>query len=90
MLIIDWRVFIIVIAVFIVCVALTKIVSLSSLAAATAGPISVMLLKGIPLPYELLAFFAAAIVWINHRENIKRLLNGTEKKFKPGKGRSKQ
>ena len=87
MLIIDWRVFVAVVVAFAVAFALTRIVSISSLASATTAPIAVLVFDGIDMPFVLLAFFAAVIVWFNHRENIKRLKNGTETKFKPGSGK---
>ncbi len=84
-LIIDWRAFLIILAVFIVTFAITRIVSVSSLAAALAAPISVTLLGNAEGPFVILAFFAAILVWFNHRSNIVRIMNGTEKRFKPGK-----
>lgn len=85
-LIVDWRVFLIIIAVFAAVFAATRIVSASSLAAASAAPIAVLFFKDIELPFVILTFFAAALVWFHHRSNIKRIINGTEQKFKPGKG----
>lgn len=85
-LIIDWRVFLIVIATFAVSFVLTRIVSISSLAAATAAVVAVFLLGDIELPFVLLTIFAASLIWFHHRSNIKRIINGTEQKFKPGNG----
>ena len=36
------------------------------------------LLWGAPVPYILYALLAAALIWYRHRENIERLLIGTE------------
>lgn len=89
-LIVDWRVFLVVVATFAIIFLLTRIVSLSSLAAATAAPIAVLLFKNIEFPFVLLTFFAAALVWFHHRTNLKRLIEGTEQKFKPGSGQNKR
>jgi len=59
------------------CVALRRQVSFGSLAAASALPI-VALLWGSPAPYTLYALLAAALIWYRHRENIERMLAGTE------------
>jgi glycerol-3-phosphate acyltransferase PlsY len=63
--------------VWIACVALRRQVSLGSLAAAAALPMAA-LLWGSPAAYILYALVAAALIWYRHRENIQRLLAGTE------------
>jgi glycerol-3-phosphate acyltransferase PlsY len=63
--------------VFATCVALRRQVSLGSLAAAAALPI-VALVWGAPAAYVLSALVAAALIWYRHRDNIQRLLAGTE------------
>ena len=60
-----------------VCVAFRRQVSLGSLAAAASLPMAA-LLWGAPIPYILYALLAAALIWYRHRENIERLLIGTE------------
>ena len=58
----------------------TRIVSLSSMVAAAAAPVT---LYGFSYPSEVIgagAFLAIMIVW-RHRSNIKRLLDGEEPKF---------
>jgi acyl phosphate:glycerol-3-phosphate acyltransferase len=59
------------------CVAFRRQVSFGSLAAAASLPITA-LLWGAPAPYVLYALVAAALIWYRHRENIERLLAGTE------------
>jgi glycerol-3-phosphate acyltransferase PlsY len=59
------------------CVAFRRQVSLGSLVAAASLPI-VALLWGAPAAYILYALLAAALIWYRHRENIERLLAGTE------------
>jgi acyl phosphate:glycerol-3-phosphate acyltransferase len=63
--------------VFATCVALRRQVSLGSLAAAAALPIAA-LVWGSPAAYVLYALVAATLIWYRHRENIQRLLAGTE------------
>lgn len=82
----DWRVFLVVFAVFIIVVLLRKIVSLASICTAVSFPIATLviaLLDGSPhvLWDTLSAVLISAIVIFMHRGNIKRLLNGTEKAF---------
>jgi glycerol-3-phosphate acyltransferase PlsY len=60
-----------------VCLAFRRQVSLGSLVAAVALPIAA-LLWGSPAPYTLCALLAAVLIWYRHRENIERLLAGTE------------
>ena len=63
--------------VFVTCVALRRQVSLGSLAAAAALPIAAFA-WGFPAAYVLYALMAATLIWYRHRENIQRLLAGTE------------
>lgn len=64
-------------AVFGVVLAISRIVSISSIAGALAVSILMILLKQ-PLPYELFAGAAGLYVIWRHRSNIDRLLAGTE------------
>jgi acyl phosphate:glycerol-3-phosphate acyltransferase len=59
------------------CLAIRRQVSLGSLAAAASLPI-VALLWGSSAAYVLYALVAAALIWNRHRDNIQRLLAGTE------------
>ncbi len=61
--------------------AVKRIVSISSLLAATAFPVLVMWLE--PGRHALLrvAFVLAALVWYRHRDNLQRLVQGTENGF---------
>jgi glycerol-3-phosphate acyltransferase PlsY len=58
----------------------TRYVSLGSILAAVAVPTSSWL-RGNPLPLNIVATAVGLFVIVRHRENIKRLLNGTEHKF---------
>jgi glycerol-3-phosphate acyltransferase PlsY len=58
----------------------TRYVSLGSILAAVAVP-ATSWLRGNPLPFSVVATALGLFVIIRHRENLKRLLNGTESKF---------
>lgn len=78
----GWKVALVAWGVFMLLWALTRYVSLGSLAAAVSLPITVYFFLGHNPVYTALAFFMAALVIYCHRENIVRLLHGTENKFK--------
>lgn len=81
----DIRVFAIVIGLFIILVALTRLVSLGSLVAAAAFPLScVWAYYGNAVIISVSTFVAILIIYM-HRANIKRLINGTEPKLSFGK-----
>ena len=63
--------------VFGVVLALSRIVSLSSIAAAITVSVAFLVLKA-PLPYLLFGGVAGIYVILRHRSNIERLLAGTE------------
>ena len=65
-------------AVFLVVMLLGRIVSLASLAAATALPL--LLLWRRPDEHVLLGFalLIAVLIWVRHRSNLRRLLRGQE------------
>lgn len=74
------------IAVFVIVVFSTRIVSISSMSAAVTLPIVLsiyryVLDKPIPSSLYIFSFFAAALIIFTHRSNIKRLVNGTENQF---------
>ena len=58
----------------------TRYVSLGSVCAAAVFPIVTPLVFGDTLVTVLAVCMAALVIWA-HRENIRRLLNGTENKF---------
>ena len=78
----GWKVALVAWGVFILLWGLTRYVSLGSLAAAVSRPITVYFFLGHNWVYTGLALFMAALVVYCHRENIVRLLHGTENKFK--------
>jgi len=67
-------------AVWLVVFALTRYVSLGSVLAAVAVPVTSWL-RGNPLPFNLVAAAIGVFVIVRHRENIRRLIAGTESKF---------
>ncbi len=87
-LLIDWRIFLVLISVFLIVLVLTKIVSLASVCAAFSFPAAVAILyfvvdanidSGVmALVFSLLI---STLVVYKHRENIQRILNGKESKI---------
>jgi glycerol-3-phosphate acyltransferase PlsY len=73
-----------------VCFAAKRIVSVSSLLAAAAFPFLVMWLESGRPALLVAAWALAALVWYRHRDNLQRLMQGTEASFakpkKDGKG----
>jgi glycerol-3-phosphate acyltransferase PlsY len=77
----------IVIAIFVICLISTKYVSLSSIVGSISLPIIVIVVFDIildtyePLTLEIFSVLVAIMMIITHRNNIKRLRNGTESKI---------
>ncbi|MFZ1563401.1 MAG: glycerol-3-phosphate 1-O-acyltransferase PlsY [Leptotrichiaceae bacterium] len=70
----------ILLVVFFVIFGLTKYVSLASIVSAVALPIAVYLTTR-HIPLTILGIIIGLLVIIRHKENIKRLINGTESKL---------
>jgi glycerol-3-phosphate acyltransferase PlsY len=66
--------------IFAVAVAASRLVSLGSIAAAIAAPIILWVFDYPPMIIAMGGFIAAMITW-RHRGNIQRLLAGTERRF---------
>ncbi|MFN7413614.1 MAG: glycerol-3-phosphate acyltransferase [Anabaena sp. LE011-02] len=77
---ISWQVGLSTLGVFAVVIAISRIVSLSSIAGAVAVSI-LMVIFDQPLAYILLGFAGGLYVIIRHRTNIERLIAGTEPKI---------
>lgn len=73
----SWQVGLATLAVFAIVIAISRIVSASSIAAAIALP-AIMLAIHQPLPYLLFGIAGGMYVIWRHRSNIDRLLAGTE------------
>lgn len=84
----DIRIGLTAIAIFLLLFALLRLVSLSSLAAVTAGAVMICLMYPQTEIRIIAVIIAALCIW-RHRANIKRLLNGTESKLELRKGAHK-
>jgi acyl phosphate:glycerol-3-phosphate acyltransferase len=76
----NWMVGLSTLGVFGITIAITKIVSMSSIAGAIAV-MALMIVFGQPLPYCLFAIAGGAYVIWRHRTNIERIMAGTEPKL---------
>lgn len=76
----DWRCALIILAVFGACLALTRYVSLSSVLGALAFTVSFVVFHWQEPVVAVLGAVTGLMVVFMHRENIRRLLAGTEKK----------
>ena len=83
-LVIDWRVFLCVLGAFFVAALLSKKVSLGSICGALTIFIASLTFH-VSVPRLVLAGVAMLLVVVRHRENILRIVRGTEPDFKPGK-----
>ena len=68
-------------AVFVTAVAVTRIVSIGSMAAASSAPLAVFLF-GYPTPIVTAATVIGVLILWRHRDNFSRLLAGTEEPFR--------
>lgn len=97
MLVADWRVFVIILATFLIVFIFSKIISLASITCACLFPVYTFILTffidymrfGYTVSYVVLCTLAALLIGlfvvIKHSSNIKRLLAGEEKKIKAKK-----
>ncbi|MFH1121364.1 MAG: glycerol-3-phosphate 1-O-acyltransferase PlsY [Bacteroidota bacterium] len=80
--------FLVILICFSIILVSTRIVSVSSICSALIFPfVAVFIFDEHRLPLIILAIAVALFVPYTHRENIKRLFNGTEKKFDFGKNK---
>ncbi len=80
----DWRIFVAAIAVFIIFVSITKIVSLGSISATVVVGVLALLIPEHPA-VRALGLAAAVVVIAMHHANIGRLFRGEEKQMSFGK-----
>lgn len=85
---IDWRVGLLVVGLFLLMAVLSKKVSLGSICGALAAGIG-PLIFGLSTPRIVLGIVAMLVVILRHAENIRRLVKGTEPDFKPAKTKAK-
>jgi glycerol-3-phosphate acyltransferase PlsY len=79
------RAMLVALVVFVVVVALTRYVSLGSIAAAAAFPLCVWWLgpaEGTSAPILLLIAASSLLIILRHKDNIRRLLTGRESRFR--------
>lgn len=85
LLVVEWKIGLVCLVFAVVLMALTRMVSLGSIAAAILYPVLVFVLPGTAFNNNWLylgfAVILAILVLVRHRANIKRLLNGTENKL---------
>lgn len=102
MLVVDWRVFLMILGTFLIIFFLTKLISLGSIICAGLYPVYTLLityfcdyLPNLGTENELrfrfvlistaCAFAVGALVIFRHKDNLKRLINGEEKRIKAKK-----
>lgn len=102
MLVVDWRVFLMILGTFLIIFFMTKLISLGSTACAALYPVYTLVityfcdyLPYLDTPNELrfrfvlistaCAFAVGAIVIFRHKDNLKRLFSGEEKRIKAKK-----
>jgi len=76
--------FVIVFGTGVAVIALTRYVSLGSIAGSLVTPVALLALHfwlGVPLETLIYGILAAAVVVLSHKDNIDRLLKGTERKL---------
>jgi glycerol-3-phosphate acyltransferase PlsY len=76
----DWKLGLMLFALFFIVVAITRYVSLGSILACFAFPIAAYV-KGNGITFTVFAALLAVLAITRHRANIKRLLSGTEAKL---------
>lgn len=80
----NWQIGLICLIFGLVLIALTRMVSLGSITAAILFPILVLFIKTnyiVEGNYFIYSLIIAVMIVFNHRENVKRLLSGTENKL---------
>ncbi|AEH23441.1 Glycerol-3-phosphate acyltransferase [Thermodesulfobacterium geofontis OPF15] len=67
--------------IFFIAVFISNYVSVGSLLATALLPLNIFLMN-YPSEYIICSFFLAILIWIKHKDNIKRLLKGEEKTWR--------
>ncbi|MDR1913652.1 MAG: glycerol-3-phosphate 1-O-acyltransferase PlsY [Clostridiales bacterium] len=76
----DWRASLIVLAVGVILIAATRFISLASMTMLILMPVMCFTFR-LPPEIGIIALFLAVMALVQHRENIKRLIEGKERKF---------
>jgi glycerol-3-phosphate acyltransferase PlsY len=79
--VLAWPATLVAAGVWISMVVVTRIVSASSVAAATAFPIALYFLQKPPITVMICAVAAAAVIIYRHRGNVSRLVRGDERRL---------
>ena len=86
LLVVDWRCFAVAVTVFVLTVLLTKFVSLGSMLGGFSGAVTMLFICQDDLAnrwfVSICLFALVVMVVFLHWENVKRLVRGTERKFK--------
>jgi len=69
------------VAVFLVAVAVTRFISVGSMLGAIAFAVTLVSLRGPASPVALFGVLVATLVILRHRDNLRRLLHGEERRF---------
>lgn len=77
---IDWRAGLVALLIMLVLLLTTKYMSLSTVTALLSCPITLLIIKA-SVPVVILCAVCVIFMAVRHKENFKRLLNGTESKF---------
>ena len=80
----NWQIGLICLVFALILMALTKMVSVGSIAAAILYPVLTLFIPDnyiVQGNYVIYSIILAVLIVFNHRENVKRLLNGTENKI---------
>ena len=85
--VLDWRAGLISFAVLTVMLLTLRYMSLATMTALTAGA-ACLFIFGCGVPAALIYSACVLFMIIRHRENIKRLANGTESRFRLGSGKN--
>lgn len=81
LLIVDWRIFLIMLGILVLTLVVTRYMSLGSMLACVAFPFLVVFFKGYSVYYLAWSIFMSLLVIYQHRSNIARLIRGEESKF---------
>ena len=80
----NWQIGLICLVFALILMALTQMVSVGSIAAAILYPVLTLFIPQnyiVPGNYLIYSIILAVLIVFNHRENVKRLLNGTENRI---------
>lgn len=86
---VDWRAALLVLGVFLAVALASRKVSLGSVCAAITLPAAAMIF-GASAPRLIMSLAGMFFVVLRHRENLRRLVKGTEPDFKPGRQKKKE